>query len=267
MDPESLTLLIVDTSTEYKRAILKTPKSELRYVIPRGVDPAKYERAFGNGEGKTKKGKPKTFNKSNIPKLEATLEKIESMNLIKNYKFGVIYVKDGQNAENDIFGNDECSPDFWEFMDLIGNRIKLQGYTGYRGGLDVKSNETGIESYIAKYSYYSVMFHVAPLLPNQHDDLQKLERKRHVGNDVVVVVFLDRDRKEPFNPNILTSHFNSVFVIVKPVVKEDKVVGYSVNVALKPGINPFPPFIDGNAVNRNDIQKFMLRKCLLILTY
>lgn len=29
----------------------------------------------------------------------------------------------------------------------------------------------------------------APMLPYQHDDKQHVERKRHIGNDVVVIVF------------------------------------------------------------------------------
>jgi hypothetical protein len=30
------------------------------------------------------------------------------------------------------------SPAFEEFLDFLGDRIKLEGFQGYRGGLDVK---------------------------------------------------------------------------------------------------------------------------------
>ncbi len=33
------------------------------------------------------------------------------------------------------------------------------------------------------------MFHVSTLLPLHESDVQKLERKRHIGNDIVIVVF------------------------------------------------------------------------------
>lgn len=35
------------------------------------------------------------------------------------------------------------------------------------------------------------MYHVAPLLPFYEKDTQQLERKRHVGNDVVNVVYVE----------------------------------------------------------------------------
>ena len=38
------------------------------------------------------------------------------------------------------------------------------------------------------------MFHVASLLPFNPDDKQRLERKRHLGNDVVLVLFLEEVR-------------------------------------------------------------------------
>ncbi len=44
---------------------------------------------------------------------------------------------------------------------------------------------------------------------------QQLHRKRHVGNDVVVVVFCEGD--DPFNPEVLTSNYNHVFILVRPV--------------------------------------------------
>jgi len=50
------------------------------------------------------------------------------------------------------------------------------------------------------------MFHVAPLLPFQEDDKQRVERKRHLGNDVVLLIFLEGN--QPLDPTIFKSHFN-----------------------------------------------------------
>ena len=41
------------------------------------------------------------------------------------------------------------------------------------------------------------MYHVAPLLPFYEKDAQQLERKRHVGNDVVNVIFVEGDEPVP----------------------------------------------------------------------
>ena len=39
------------------------------------------------------------------------------------------------------------SPAFDEFLDCIGQRVSLQGFTGYRGGLDCKSTCTSYNNY------------------------------------------------------------------------------------------------------------------------
>ena len=59
------------------------------------------------------------------------------------------------------------------------------------------------------------MFHVSVLLPFVANDEQKLERKRHLGNDVVVLVY--KEGSTPFNPTCIHSMFNHIFVIVQKV--------------------------------------------------
>ncbi len=51
----------------------------------------------------------------------------------------------------------------------------------------------------------------------------QLERKRHVGNDVTVVVFVDGAHApgaEPFDTSIFTSEMNHVFIIVTALPKQ-----------------------------------------------
>ena len=54
------------------------------------------------------------------------------------YKFGVLYCKLGQVDENAMFANVEMSVGFETFLNFLGERIQLKGWTNYRGGLDVK---------------------------------------------------------------------------------------------------------------------------------
>ena len=76
------------------------------------------------------------------------------------------------------------------FMDLIADRVKLEGFEGFRGGLDVKLNHTGNESYYTQLrDGREIMFHVSTLLPFLSNDKQQLQRKRHIGNDMVCIVF------------------------------------------------------------------------------
>ena len=58
------------------------------------------------------------------------------------FKFGIIYQKACQVNEDDIFQNRDRSQRFEEFLDFLGNRIKLEEHTGYAGGLDTKYNQT-----------------------------------------------------------------------------------------------------------------------------
>jgi RAP1 GTPase activating protein 1 len=50
-----------------------------------------------------------------------------------------LYSKDGQTKEDDMFTNIDSSNEFEEFLDFIGDRVKLEGWKGFRGGLDVRS--------------------------------------------------------------------------------------------------------------------------------
>ena len=58
------------------------------------------------------------------------------------------------------------------------------------------------------------MFHVSTLLPFIPGDRQQLERKRHIGNDIVVIVFQESDLS--YGLTSITSHQNHVVAVVKP---------------------------------------------------
>lgn len=58
------------------------------------------------------------------------------------------------------------------------------------------------------------MFHVSSMLPHAPNDPQNIERKRHLGNDIVMILFQESD--EPFQLNTITSKQNHIVVVVKP---------------------------------------------------
>jgi len=164
----------------------------------------------------------------------------ERQGIINKYKIGVLNVKPGQTNENEIYANVEISQDFNDFLNFIGERVTLFGFEKFRGGLDVKKNTTGKESIYTTYNDFEIMFHVAALLPDQPHDEQRVEKKRHVGNDVVVVIF--HESPQPFDPLILTSHFNHIFIVIKPIRAGD-VKKYRVEVANHEGVPCYPPFL------------------------
>lgn len=60
------------------------------------------------------------------------------------------------------------------------------------------------------------MFHVSTLLPYNKNDHQQLERKRHIGNDIVAVVF--QEDSTPFAPDMIASNFLHAFIVVQKMV-------------------------------------------------
>ena len=112
-----------------------------------------------------------TFLRCKDPNLGELLLKYEKGNRIQEYKFGILYCKENQTDENDMFANSnnfpfpspllpspklnvlllfpislpppltgEESPEYKKFLEFIGNRIKLKGWKKFRGGLDVNGS-------------------------------------------------------------------------------------------------------------------------------
>ena len=57
----------------------------------------------------------------------------------KTYKVGVMYCRAGQQTEEEMYNNEEGGPAFNEFLDLIGQRVRLKGFNKYKAGLCNKS--------------------------------------------------------------------------------------------------------------------------------
>lgn len=56
-----------------------------------------------------------------------------------------------------------------------------------------------------------IMFHVSTMLPHEENDPQKLQKKRHIGNDIVCVAFLEADNT-PFWPGNLLIISNLIII-------------------------------------------------------
>lgn len=56
----------------------------------------------------------------------------------------------------------------------MGDKITLQGWDGFRGGLSIKGDTTGSHSVFGKYGGYNVMFHVSTLMPYSTTEKQQV---------------------------------------------------------------------------------------------
>jgi len=132
---------------------------------------------------------------------------------------------------------------FEEFLTTLGEFVTLNGFSGFRGGLDVRGDSTGTKSVFTTFLGLNMMFHVATLLPHSLRDMQQVEKKRHLGNDIVVIIF--NESSKPFSPQSVTSEFNHVYAVVRPLMEKSATgnTRYQVAFASKQGVPPFGPLL------------------------
>ena len=177
--------------------------------------------------------------------------------LVINFKFGVLYQKFGQIIEEELFANNETTSDFNEFLCLMGERIKLKDHKGYRGGLDIQNGHTGDVAIYEIYENREIMFHVSTLLPYTNGDSQQLQRKRHIGNDIVAIVF--QEKNTPFSPDMIASHFLHAFIVIQPRNSRT----YKISVAARDGVPFFGPALPKNGIIRKEhLKEFLLTKLI-----
>ncbi|XP_077438069.1 signal-induced proliferation-associated 1-like protein 2 isoform X4 [Vanacampus margaritifer] len=176
----------------------------------------------------------------NSPKVPEQLLKLDEQGLSFQHKVGVLYCKAGQSTEEEMYNNESAGPALEEFLDLLGQRVRLKGFTKYRAQLDNKTDSTGTHSLYTTYKDYELMFHVSTMLPYTPNNRQQLLRKRHIGNDIVTIVFQEPGAL-PFTPKSIRSHFQHVFVIVKVHNPCTDNVCYSVAVSRSKDVPPFGP--------------------------
>ncbi|GAB1291845.1 Signal-induced proliferation-associated 1-like protein 3 [Apodemus speciosus] len=199
----------------------------------------------------------------NTPKVTEQLLKLDEQGLCRKHKVGILYCKAGQSSEEEMYNNEEAGPAFEEFLDLLGDKVCLKGFTKYAAQLDVKTDSTGTHSLYTTYQDYEIMFHVSTLLPYTPNNRQQLLRKRHIGNDIVTIIFQEPGAL-PFTPKNIRSHFQHVFIIVRVHNPCTENVCYSMAVTRSKDAPPFgPPIPHGTTFRKSDVfRDFLLAKVI-----
>jgi len=194
------------------------------------------------------------------PKASDLLLSYDEHVLVHNFKFGMIYQKVGQTTEEALFGNRGHSAAMEGMLEAVGRRVALAQHQGYRGGLDTQFGQTGQHSVYTEHQGKEVMFHVATLLPFSETDTQQLQRKRHIGNDIVSVVF--QDGQTPFSPDMVTSHFLHAYIVVRPEPGEGD--SYRVAVTARADVPYFGPPLPSPPVFRRGphFREWLLNKLI-----
>uniref|UniRef100_A0A8C5D7V4 Rap-GAP domain-containing protein n=1 Tax=Gouania willdenowi TaxID=441366 RepID=A0A8C5D7V4_GOUWI len=196
------------------------------------------------------------------PKASRLIVTFDEHVISNNFKFGVIYHKFGQTSEEELFGNSDEGPAFVEFLEFLGEKIELHNFKGFRGGLDVTHGQTGTESVYCNYRNKEVMFHVSTKLPYTEGDTQQLQRKRHIGNDIVAIVF--QEENTPFVPDMIASNFLHAYIVVQVVNPCSDNVLYKVSVTARDDVPFFGPSLPNPAVFRKgpEFHEFLFTKLI-----
>ncbi|XP_043977633.1 rap1 GTPase-activating protein 1 isoform X6 [Gambusia affinis] len=196
------------------------------------------------------------------PKASRLIVTFDEHVISNNFKFGVIYQKFGQTSEEELFGNMEESPAFIEFLEFLGTKIELHDFKGFRGGLDVTHGQTGMESVYTNFHNKEIMFHVSTKLPYTEGDSQQLQRKRHIGNDIVAIVF--QEENTPFVPDMIQSNFLHAYVVVQVENACSDNVTYKVSVTARDDVPFFGPALPDPAIFRKgpEFHEFLFTKLI-----
>ncbi|XP_008421863.1 GTPase-activating Rap/Ran-GAP domain-like protein 3 isoform X4 [Poecilia reticulata] len=196
------------------------------------------------------------------PEIQKDLLVLEEQEGSVNFKFGVLFARDGQLTDDEMFSNETGSENFDKFLNLLGDTVTLQGWAGYRGGLDTKNDTTGLQSIYTVYQGHELMFHVSTMLPYSKENKQQVERKRHIGNDIVTIVFQEGDdASSSFKPSMIRSHFTHIFALVRYNSQNDS---YRLKIFSEESVPLFGPPLPSPPVftDHHEFRDFLLVKLI-----
>ncbi|EAY15350.1 Rap/ran-GAP family protein [Trichomonas vaginalis G3] len=132
-------------------------------------------------------------------------------------KAAICYISDSPPDQTKIIQTeiDKVSPRFKEFITLLGWNVKLKEWPVYTGGLDNHKDKDGLSSIYTTNFDYELMYHVCPLMPTDPNDEQCIDKKKHIGNDAVQILFVENEKQ--IDPLIISSQSNTVTIIVYPL--------------------------------------------------
>ena len=145
----------------------------------------------------------------------ATFDRISA---VDSHKVGVIYIGEGQTDEKEILMNDMGSAAYTSFLNDLGTLVRLKGAKFNTGGLDFRNDMDGEFTYSWRDRCVELIFHIPTMMPtNPDDDSTYPNKKRHIGNDYVNIVF--NDSGLPFKFDTFPSAFNYVYIVITPESK------------------------------------------------
>lgn len=139
----------------------------------------------------------------NGARLDRAISVLDRTSLLSTYKFGLLYDCSADSRQNQstfetsLLFSTACSPSFYKSLNNLGKVVPTKQLKHFSGGLDASPySSDGIyalmwmddDPHKTLVATSMAVFHACPMMPD--DKLQS--RKRHVGNDNVLILFSDR---------------------------------------------------------------------------
>ena len=135
---------------------------------------------------------------------------------LDSHKAGVIYIGEAQKTEEEIFQNVQGSPDYVDFITDLGSLRRLKSAIFNTQGLDRTEDADGRHAIVWNNDVTELVFHITTLMPNNDDtSLNTANKKRHIGNDFVNIIF--NNSGLPFDINTFPSQFSAVYITITPL--------------------------------------------------
>ncbi|XP_064111065.1 signal-induced proliferation-associated 1-like protein 1 [Macrobrachium nipponense] len=88
------------------------------------------------------------------PQTEEALLRLDDLGIHNKFKIGVLYCRAGQTTEEEMYNNESAGPAFSEFLEILGQRVRLKDFDKYRGGLDRKMMNVRQSGFNTNYVQY-----------------------------------------------------------------------------------------------------------------
>lgn len=172
---------------------------------------------------------------SDGPKVDRALSILNRTPPINTHKIALLFATDakehdtpeGLSLEDTVLSSTSGSPQFLTFVEGLGKLVLTRHLKYYSGGLDTSGCDSDGKLAVIwldrddRFARSMVVFHVVPLMPAGSNN-----RKKHVGNDNVHIVYVDPtcmlDRNlhrvssnENVTSNIVSGEFGFVIIFVE----------------------------------------------------
>ncbi|EAW08700.1 putative GTPase activating protein (Tsc2) [Aspergillus clavatus NRRL 1] len=195
------------------------------------------------------------------------LSTFDRNDIVDGHKIGVVYIDNGQTTESEILSNTHGSSDYESFLSGLGTKVPLRGAQFNTQGLH--PDVDGEFAYAWRDRVTEIVYHVATMMPTDFDrDPACINKKRHIGNDFVNIIF--NRSNMPFNFNTIASQFNFINIIISPVCRIAGDAGaatpvshdleknfYTVKVMSKPGLPEISPASAPKVISGKSLAAFV----------